>query len=317
MGDRPDKPNQQGLRIALFGLLINGALAIGKLVAGVAGHSFALVADAVESLADLFGSMVVWGGIRYAQRPPDRNHPYGHGKAEPLAALIVSFMLIGAAIGIGIQSIRGIIEPGPVPAAYTLWVLIGVVIVKETMAQIAKRSAKRSGSSATMADSGHHRSDAVTSLAAAIGIGVALIGGEAYAAADDWAALVASGVIFFNGVRLMIPPIGELTDLEPVHVTGAAQEHAESVEGVQRVEQVQARKSGTQYWVDMHIEVDPGMSVAAAHELAHEAKDAIREAMPEVADVLMHIEPGEEDAKKPDGDEAPPEDRASDEANRQ
>lgn len=310
------RPNEQGLRIALIGLLVNGGLAIGKLIAGVAGHSFALVADAVESLADLFGSMVVWGGIRYAQKPPDENHPYGHGKAEALAALIVSFMLIGAAIGIAIQSIRGVIEPGPVPAAYTLWTLIAVVVIKETMAQVAKRSARRSGSSATMADSGHHRSDAITSLAAAIGISVALIGGEDYAVADDWAALVASLVIFYNGVRLMIPPMAELTDLEPVEVTSAAQQHAEGVDGVQRVEQVQARKSGTQYWVDMHIEVDPGMSVSAAHDLAHEAKEAIRDAMPDVADVLMHIEPGAEGAKEP-GADAAPEDRASDEAGRQ
>jgi len=242
-------------------------------------------------MADIFGSIVVWGGIRIAQQPPDANHPYGHGKAEALAALVVTMMLMGAAVGISIAAVREIVMPHHAPAAYTLWVLLGVVAVKETLYRIGRRTAKRSGSSAVLADAWHHRSDAITSLAAGVGISIALLGGEGYEPADDWAALVASAVILVNAARLMRPPLRELMDAEPTEVTERARAIASAVQGVVDVEKVLARKSGTRHWVDMHVEVDPTMSVHDAHELAHTVKDAVRAAMPSVEDVLIHIEP--------------------------
>jgi cation diffusion facilitator family transporter len=287
--------NSHGLRLSLAGLLINGALAIIKLLTGIMGHSYALIADAVESMADIFGSLVVWSGIRIAQRPPDENHPYGHGKAEPLAALVVSIMLIGAALGIAIEAVREIITPHHAPAAYTLWVLLGVIATKEILYRVGRRIARTSGSTAVLADAWHHRSDAITSLAAAIGISVALIGGQGYEPADDIAALVASVVIFYNAIRIMRPPLGELMDIEPVEIIQQVRTVASAVDGILRVEKVFARKSGTGYWVDMHVEVDPAMTVRAAHELAHAVKDAVRGAMPTVLDVLVHVEPPDEE----------------------
>jgi cation diffusion facilitator family transporter len=287
----PDPDNTRGLRLSLVGLFINGALAILKLVTGIVGHSYALIADAVESMADIFGSIVVWSGLRIARQPPDENHPYGHGKAEPLAALVVALMLVGAAIGISIEAVREIITPHHAPAAYTLWVLLGVIAIKEVLYRIGRRIARDSTSSAVLADAWHHRSDALTSLAAAIGISIALIGGEGYEPADDWAALVASAVILYNAIRIGRPPLGELMDIEPAGLTRQVADIARRVEGVADVEKVLARKSGTHYWVDMHVEVDGHMSVRDAHEVAHQVKDAVRQALPRVQDVLIHIEP--------------------------
>lgn len=288
---RETDDHARGSRVAITGLLINAGLAIIKLVTGVVGHSYALVADAVESLADIFGSLVVWSGLRVSAQPADENHPYGHGKAEPLAALIVAFMLFGAAIGISIEAIREIRTPHHAPAPYTLVVLIGVVVVKEGLFRVVRRVARQIHSGAVLLDAWHHRSDALTSAAAAIGISVALIGGEGYEPADDWAALFASAVIFFNASRLVIAPVHELMDAQAPHVTEQARRIAEAVPGVRGVEKLFTRKSGMRYWVDMHVEVDPETSVRQAHHVAHQVKDAIREAAPNVQDVLIHIEP--------------------------
>lgn len=286
-----DSGHPQGLRVALWGAFVNGVLALIKLITGVVGHSYALVADAVESMADIAGSLVVWSGIRVAHRPPDEDHPYGHGKAEPLAALVVSVMLVGAALGIAIEAVREIRTPHHSPAAYTLWVLLGVIATKEILYRIGRTIARRSGSTAVLADAWHHRSDAITSLAAAIGISVALIGGERYAPADDWAALFASTVILFNAVRIARAPVGELMDVHPAEVTTRVREVARDVEGVAAVEKILARKHGRRYLVDMHVEVDPELSVREAHRIAHDVKDAVRVRLPDVLDVLVHIEP--------------------------
>ncbi|UCD76500.1 MAG: cation transporter [Phycisphaerales bacterium] len=287
----PISAGLRNLRIALLGLLVNLTLAIIKLLAGLLGNSYALIADAVESMADIFGSVVVWGGIRIARQPPDEKHPYGHGKAEALAALVVGMMLVGAAIGIAVEAVRDVSQRQESPAAFTLWVLLAVVAVKETMYRIGRRAEKKTGSSAIGADAWHHRSDAITSVAAAIGITIALIGGEGYEAADNWAAIFASAIILFNAVRIMRPPLSELMDAEQGDIAEQARRIAVAVKDVGDVEKVCARKSGTSYWVDMHIEVEPAMSVNDAHDLAHRVKDAVRKKMPEVEDVLVHIEP--------------------------
>jgi cation diffusion facilitator family transporter len=242
-------------------------------------------------MADIFGSLVVWGGLRISAQPPDERHPYGHGKAEALSAFIVACMLIVAAIGIAVAAVREIITPHHSPAAFTLWVLLGVVIVKETLFRFGRRAHDESGSGAVLADAWHHRSDALTSLAAAIGISVALIGGPAYAPADDVAALFASLIILYNGWKLLMPPLQELMDVEQPDLIDKVRGVAAAVSGVREIEKLQARKSGTRYWVDMHMEVDPQMTVDDAHSLAHTVKDAVREAIPAVVDVLIHIEP--------------------------
>lgn len=280
-----------GRAAAWAGVVVNAALAVIKLAAGIVGHSYALVADAVESLADIFASLVVWRGLTVAARPADEEHPYGHGKAEAIAGLIVVLMLMGAGVLIAMQAVREILTPHRTPAAFTLWVLLGVVVIKEALFRIVARVAQRTGLIAARADAWHHRSDAVTSAAAAIGIGVALYGGERYAQADDWAALFASGVIVFNAYRLARPSMLDLMDAAPVALLHSVRRVAEAVDGVAAIEKLHARKSGAQYWVDMHMEVDPELRVRDAHALAHQVKDAIRNALPQVADVLIHVEP--------------------------
>ena len=278
-------------RAALLGILINAALAAGKLVAGVVGHSFALVADAVESMVDIAGSAVIWGALRYGGRPPDEEHPFGHGKAESLAALAVACVIIVAGMGIAAEAIRQILTPQEGPRSFTLIVLVGVVLVKEVMFRVTNRAAKRAGSSAGRADAWHHRSDAITSAFAFVGISVSLIGGPGWASADDWAALAASFVIVFNGVRLVREPYAELMDRNDEEFAARCRDIAMSIGGVEDVERSEARKMGRLYRVVMHVEVDPEMSVRASHDLTGKIKAHIREKIGRVASVLIHIEP--------------------------
>lgn len=281
----------RAMRAAIGSVAVSAALAVVKLVTGVLGNSYALIADAIESLADVFAAAVVWAGLRVARRPADKEHPYGHGKAEPLAALVVAFMLLGAAIGIAIEAVREIRTPHHAPAAYTLWVLISVVIVKELVFRLLQRVARRAGSAAVELDAWHHRGDALTSLAAAVGISIALWGGPGYESADDWAALLAAAVIGWNALRLMRTPLQDLMDAGTVDFDGRIGSIARGVDGVRGVEKIIARRSGMHVWVDMHLEVDPLMTVREAHRIAHAVKDAVRAALPQIQDVLIHIEP--------------------------
>jgi cation diffusion facilitator family transporter len=280
-----------GMPLALAGLIINALMAIVKLLAGIAGHSHALIADSVESLTDVAGSLVVWGGLRIAAKPPDKDHPYGHGKAEALATLVVAMTLVGAGASVAVSSVRAILAPTLGPQPFTLWVLLVVVVIKESMYQIGRRLSAQSGSGAVLADALHHRSDAITSVAAAIGIGVALWGGAGYEIADGIAALFASGIILFNAGRLARAPVNELMDRKSPEIIAQIRVIAREVAGVKGIEKVHTRKSGTRYLVDMHVEVDPQMSVRDAHEVSHRVKDALRQRMPRVLDVLVHIEP--------------------------
>ncbi len=283
---------QQAQRVSKISLALNGGLALVKLVTGMVGQSYALIADAVESMGDIFSSAIVWSGVAIASRPADADHPYGHGKAEPLAALAVAGMLIAAAVGIALQAVHEITDPGPSPAPYTLLVLIGVIAIKESMYRYESRIAREVGSTAVDVDAWHHRSDALTSAAAAIGITVALIGGEGYSAADDWAALLACGIIAFNGARFARSAVDELMDTVPrTALVEEVRQAAEAVEGARFVEKVAVRKMGPSLYFDLHLEVDPTMSVRAAHDIAHAVKDAIVSRWPEVADVLVHVEP--------------------------
>jgi cation diffusion facilitator family transporter len=289
----PTERLKRSLRATFIGLVINTVLASIKLLAGIFGHSHALVADAVESLADVFSSLIVWRGLVVADVPPDEDHPYGHGKAEPIAAAMVSTLLLAAALWIVSQSLREIRDPHQTPAAFTLIVLIAVVIIKEGLFRFVLRESDSVGSSAVRSDAWHHRSDAITSLAAAIGITIALVGGKGYEAADDWAALVAAGVIGWNGWRMLRPALNELMDRSPnLEMVQRIRRIAESTSGVAGVEKCLVRKMGYEYFVDMHVEVDPMMTVLRSHEIAHEVKDKVRAEIPSVRDVLVHVEPG-------------------------
>ncbi|HTY88691.1 MAG TPA: cation diffusion facilitator family transporter [Candidatus Acidoferrum sp.] len=296
----PSQRLQRGLRATLLGLAVNVTLTVAKFLAGIFGHSQALIADAVESLADIFSSIIVWRGLVVAEAPADEDHPYGHGKAEPIAAAIVSGMLLLAALLIAEHSLRGIVEPRPAPAPWTLLLLVAVIVVKETLFRFVLHEASHVESSAVKTDAWHHRSDAITSAAAFIGISIALLGGKGYETADNWAALVAAFVIAFNGWRLLRPAFNELMDRSPDReIRDRVRQLAETIPGVARVEKCFVRKMGYRLYVDMHVEVDPQMTVVRSHGIAHDVKDRIREAMPIVSDVLVHIEPLHLEARAP------------------
>lgn len=282
----------RSLRATFLGLAANGALAVVKLAAGLAGHSQALVADAIESFADMFSSLVVWRGLVVAAAPEDEDHPYGHGKAEPISAAVVSLMLLMAAVWIAAQSIREIRLPQTAPEPYTLVVLVVVIVIKESLFRHVLKESLTVSSTAVRTDAWHHRSDAITSLAAALGITIALVGGPGWAAADDVAAIFAAGIIASNGWRLLRPALDELMDQAPEPGFRQSVRNAGLlVPGVESVEKCVVRKMGYHYYVDMHVEVDGAMTVQESHRIAHEVKDAVRREIPSVRDVLVHIEP--------------------------
>lgn len=281
-------------RVAAAGALVNIALATVKLLAGLGGHSFALVADAVESIADIVGSAVIWGGLKISDRPADEEHPYGHDKAAAIAALAVAGLVILAGVGIAVESVGDLRSPHRAPAPFTLIVLIVVLATKETLFRLVRRVARETGSAAVLVDAWHHRADAITSAAAFIGISVSLVGGPGFERADALAALVASGVVLYNGVRLAMVPMHELMDSQAGDIVERARLAAATVDGVLGIEKTRARKSGIRHWLDMHIEVDPAMTVRDAHIIAGKVKGAVRAAIPSVADVLVHVEPFQE-----------------------
>jgi cation diffusion facilitator family transporter len=283
---------KRSLRATFLGLGINTLLAVVKMGAGIVGHSHALVADAVESLADIFSSLIVWRGLVVAEVPADEEHPYGHGKAEPIASAVVSTMLLLAAGWITVEAVAEISHPHQAPAAFTLIVLVVVVVVKESLFQFVLREARSVESSAVKSDAWHHRSDALTSLAAAVGISVSLVGGTGYESADDVAAIVAACIIAWNGWRLLSPALDELMDRAPSQeVVEQIRQIAGHIPGVDRVEKCLVRKSGYYLYVELHAEVDPQMTVQRSHDIAHDVKDRIRGQVPAVRDVLVHIEP--------------------------
>ncbi|MBI3833290.1 MAG: cation transporter [Planctomycetes bacterium] len=278
-------------RAAIFGLLINIALAACKLAAGIIGHSFALVADAAESAVDIVGSLIVWRALEYGRKPADENHPFGHGKAESLAALTVGLLVVIAGIGIAVESIHGLLSPRQGPAWYTLLVLVVVIVVKESMFRFVRHAATQSRSSVGIADAWHHRSDAITSTAAFIGIAIAVFAGKRFVASDSWAALVASMVIVVNGIYLIRTPLGELMDESEPTVAAECRELLRQVNGILAIELCEARKVGRQYRVIAHIEVDPAMTVADAHALTGLAKSTVRTRLPQISSLLIHVEP--------------------------
>ncbi|MDB6148637.1 MAG: Cation diffusion facilitator family transporter [Chthoniobacter sp.] len=283
---------ESGARLALLGIVVNASLATIKIVTGVIGHSYVLIADGVESTIDIFGSMVIWFGLKVAAEPPDDEHPYGHGKAEPVAAAVVAIMVLIAALALAVQSVREILTPHHSPAPFTLAVLVLVVLVKEFLARRVLHAADAIGSSAVKTDAWHHRSDAITSVAAFIGISIALIGGPGWEPADDWAALLACGLIAYNGWRLLTPALHETMDSAPPReLQEDVLRVARAVSGVTEVEKCRIRKMGLDYYVDIHVGVSADLTVRDGHQIGHDVKDALRAAKPSIADVLVHIEP--------------------------
>jgi cation diffusion facilitator family transporter len=280
------------MRAALMAMAVSGVLGGVKVIAGVAGHSYALVADGVESLLDIVSSIAVWGSLKVAAADPNHRYPYGYGKAEPLAGLVIAAGLVVVAGVLAVQSIHEIRKPHQTPAAFTLVVLIVVVAVKELLFRWLVRTGREIESRAMESDAWHHRSDALTSIAAFIGISIALWGGNGYESADDWAALAACALIAYNGVRLFRDALREILDAAPHGETlNRIRSVAAAVPGVTGIDDCRARKSGLGWLVDIHVEVDGEMPVREGHRIAHEVKDALLASEASVLDVLVHIEP--------------------------
>lgn len=282
------------INTAIFSAIANAFLAIAKGIAGVFGNSYALIADAIESTTDVFASLLVLFGLRYSTRPADENHPYGHGKAEPLITFIVVGILVISATVIAYESIQHIRTPHKVPEKFTLVVLASIVILKEIFYRFVSKKSDKTKSTSLKADAWHHRSDAITSLLAFIGISIAIYMGEGYETADDWAALIASGFIIYNAFLIFRPALGEIMD-EHVYddLIIDIRKVAETVPGVQGTEKCFVRKTGMSFHVDLHLTVKGEISVKKGHDIAHDVKNAIQNEMPEIADVLIHIEPEE------------------------
>jgi cation diffusion facilitator family transporter len=263
-----------------------------KGIAGYFGNSYALIADAIESTADVFSSILVLFGLKYSSRPADENHPYGHGKAEALVTFaIVGFLVISATV-IAYESIEHIRTPHKTPEKFTLIILAAIVIIKEIFYRIVSKKSAETNSSSLKADAWHHRSDAITSALAFVGISIAIFMGPGYETADDWAALLASGIIVYNSWLIFRPALGEILD-EHLYDDMIVQmrQIATTVEGVIDTEKCHVRKTGMTYFVDLHLTVDGKISVSEGHEIAHRLKDTLQHHIPEIADVLIHIEP--------------------------
>jgi cation diffusion facilitator family transporter len=285
-------PSVKAIRTTQIGIGISIVLVFLKGIAGHLGHSYALIADATETGADVFSSILLWVGLRIAAKPADSSHPYGHGKAEPIASIIISFFLMLAAVWIAWHAVEFIRTPHDLPRRFTLYILLAVIIVKETMFRYVFKVGEQINSNAVKADAYHHRSDAITSIAAFIGITIALIAGKGYEGADDWAALLASGIVFYNAIHLLKPGLAEIMDAAPSsEIVEKVRKLAAEVSEVKLLEKCYVRKMGFDYFVDLHIQINPNISVAEGHRIAHLVKDKLLESSLSIKDVLVHIEP--------------------------
>ncbi|MFA6251043.1 MAG: cation diffusion facilitator family transporter [Candidatus Paceibacterota bacterium] len=277
-----------------FSILSSAVLATIKWLAGVFGHSYALIADAIESTTDIVSSVLVLFGIKYANKPPDKGHPYGHGRIEPLVTFLVVGFLITSAIVISINAIENINTPHQSPKAYTLFILAGIIAWKEISYRLVIKKSKETKSTSLKADAWHHRSDAITSVAAFIGISIALILGPGFEQADDWAALFAAVFILYNSYLIFRPAFGEIMD-EYTHedFTKKIREISKKTEGVLDTEKCFVRKTGMKFYVDLHITVDAKISVKEGHDISHKLKSRLENEIPELSNVLIHIEPNE------------------------
>lgn len=287
-----ERDRARGRRSTLLGLLVNAVLVVVKVAAGLLGHSSALIADGIESTTDIFSSLIVWRGLVVSGRAADARHHFGYGKAEAVASAVVSMMLLAAAGGIAVQALRELVTPHDAPAGFTLVVLAVVIVVKELLFRRVVAVGDAIGSTAVKVDAWHHRSDAITSAAAFVGIAIAVVGGPGWAAADEYAALVAAVIIAVNGVRFLRVAVADLMDRAPdADVLEAIRRTAGSVDGVLGIEKVLARRVGMGYHVVMHVEADPALPLHDAHVLGGKVRRTLTRQLPFVVDAVIHMEP--------------------------
>lgn len=290
---------EKAIKASYFSIVGNTLLALIKGITGILGNSFAIIADAIESTSDIVSSCLVLFGLKYANRPADKNHPYGYGRAEPLVTFVLVGFLITSAVIIAYESINNIGVPHELPHTWTLIILGPIILWKEFSYRVVIKKSKETNSSSLKADAWHHRSDAITSVAAFLGISIAIIFGKGYESADDWAALFASCFILYNSYLIFRPALGEIMDehlydelVEEIRIVSS------QVEGVVDTEKCYIRKAGMKYHVDLHAIVDANISVRDGHEISHRLKDKLIQDLPKLGQILIHIEPNEPYLKK-------------------
>lgn len=287
-------PPPSGTRLALQTMGLNLLLATGKLLAGIAGNSYALIADGFESILDLFTTLMVWTGLKVAARPPDGNHPYGHGKAESLAGLFVGLSLIAFAALLSLKSLEAILDPGETPEAWTLPLLVVIILIKELMYRQLKRAGRRLHSTALESDAQHQRADAITSVAALIGVGLSRYGGEFFRSGDAWAALFACAIIGYNAIGVLRKSFKEMMDASvPDNILEEVRRLAACHPEVLGLHKCRIRKSGLGFWMDIQLLVDGNLSVREGHRIAHDVSDELKASDFPIVDVVVHVEPAD------------------------
>ncbi len=291
-------------RTAAAGLAINLALGAVKLVGGIVGQSFALISDAVNSIGDSLGSVIVLFAIRVAQKPPDPGHPYGHTRAEAVAGLSVAWIIAFSAVWVGWEAVTHMFERHKLPAAWTLWIAVANFVIKEALYRVNKTIGERIGSQSLVANAWDHRSDALCSLAVVIGIAAVRWGGTRYLWADEVAALVVVAAILWSALRLLLTNAAELMDQQADDaIVDAIRQAALHVPGVRSVEKLRVRRSGMECFADIHLEVDPQITVELGHKIGHDVKSRLVKEFTSLRDVLVHLEP---ESNRP---ESPPHDQ--------
>jgi len=292
---------RQSRQAALWGVAITLTLGIAKLAGGLLGNSLSLLSDAVHSLGDAFAAAAVVGALAWAQQPADQEHPYGHSRAEAIAGSNVALLLILSGLWVIWEAIHGFAQPAPPPEVYTLAIAAASVLLNEGLYQYSSRVAQGTGSSALLAASWDQRVDAFSSLAVLVGLALAKWGGPTWHSSDHVAALIVAVVILWTGSSLFLSSVQELMDrqADPA-ILEKVRQAALTVPGVRGVEKLLVRKSGLEYLVDIHVEVDPEITVREGHGIGHAVKDLLMSQFITVKDVLVHIEPAPEKADRVD-----------------
>ena len=284
-------------KMMLWGVLLNIFLGLLKSITGVLGHSNVLLADGIDSMVDVFTSLMTWGAMKYGTKPPDQEHPYGHGKAESLAAIGGAMILLVTGLVITLFSINNIIDRGHGAHSYqlkkyTLVILIIAIVVKEGFFRLIFAHAKKIGSTAMLAEAWHYRSDVLISLTALIGISISLFGSASYSSADDWTALFVCLIIFYNATTILHASLREIMDAQVSHeLEKTILKLACEVEGVKSAEKCRVRKSGLSLLADLHIRVDGHLSVLKGHTISHQVKDHLLKSNLALEDITLHLEP--------------------------
>jgi cation diffusion facilitator family transporter len=283
---------QTGQRVAATGMLVSGVLAAIKIAVGLSGHSTAVVADGLESAADVIASGFVLFGLMLAAKPADENHPYGHGRVETLTGLLIGLVLMAGGAFISWNAIRQIGHPHEPLQEFVVWPLALSIAAKTGLATLKFHFGRKLQSDALTADAWNDATDTISAFAALIAVGLTLHDSVRFAEADRYGGFAVGLIVVSAGIRVVRETSMQLMDTMPdPQLIWQIREAAFGVPGVRGVEKCYARKTGFKYHVDLHLEVDPEMTVRRSHELAHEVQEHIRERLDWVADVLVHVEP--------------------------